>query len=531
MAAVGLSPQQGLFPFFAALHYQLATRVGMASATLFAGSAVLITCQTAGVLWLAHRWLWSHANLSGDLQPTRRLSRRERRAASRARSSYLSANSSPNHPAIVPPSPLGPSAGSDLPGDKVSSFEPELTSQAQPELPLATQASTTSPTLPDEAEDLPVSTPVAWRELRRNRSGLLSWLMILLPPIAIGLTLAMSQGQFSRILVQVTCFISFWVLALLRTIVSSTASFCGERSRQTLDVLRTLPLSGAELVQQKLSGLWPIAKTYGLAILANSLCGVLLRLIQMNQQMGQSIYNRELGWEQVALYLANALLLPAIELPLIACLGCLAGLFIKGHQRAIWLMLGFVLTWMIGPPLLVAALNTLLNDYDRDATRWSLLCSPAVFPMLNEVGELEGLLPGPPWPSLITPTAQDRVLRTSILSAMYLGTHLVLLVAAWKACRFFANRRLGGPDPGEDSIVDVAPATETANHATGLAAPPTPSGRDRLSALRARQADQPPTTPSTDDAAPLPGPPGLSTEVDLPAPHRPPGDDPGPTGA
>jgi hypothetical protein len=359
---------------------------------------------------------------------------------------------------------------------------------------------------------------VAWRERRRNRSRYWGWLLSLAPVVAVGLTTALSQDRYAGPIVQVVCFIALWLLALLRTIVVSTSLFCGERSRQTLDVLRTLPLTGAELVQQKFHGLWPVWQTYGLAMLANTLWGGYLRGLRVGEQRGWGVVSSH---GSVAISFANSLLLPVIELPLIACLGCLTGLLIKGHQRAIWAMLGLLLIWVVGPLVLVISLRAFSSRTEVDSVRFAQLCSPTTFPVLNEVGELHDLVSDDIKQDLRSNRAYDRDWKWNrallALSVKYLGTHLLLLLAAWTVLRALANRRLGGPDlRGETVAVDALDDTSSSGESTGppAAAPP---GRPWLSVLRARQiANTPTTTPPPEPSPPAPSPPAPSPPASPP---------------
>ena len=511
LAVFGLSPQQGLFPFFGALHYQMAARVGMAKLPLVVCSLLLIGGQTAGMLGLARFCLWRCANLTGDVQTTRRNSRRERRAAARAAA-----------PASPPPGGTHPVNGLDAASG--GSPGPQLASPTERHLSPGPPSAVEFPAPITAPEDLPEAAPVAWRERRRNRSSHWGWLLSLAPVVAVGLTTALSRDRYAGPLVQVVCFIALWLLALLRTIVVSTSLFCGERSRQTLDVLRTLPLTGAELVQQKFRGLWPVWQTYGLAMLANTLWGAYLRGLRVGEQRGWGLVSSH--WS-VALSFANSLLLPVIELPLIACLGCLTGLLIKGHQRAIWAMLGLLLIWVVGPLVLVVSLQAFSNRTEVDSGRFAQLCSPAAFPVLNEVGELHDLVSYDIKQDLRSNRAYDRDWKWNrallALSVKYLGTHLLLLLAAWTVLRALANRRLGGPDlRGETAAVDALDGASSPGESTG---PPgaAPAGRPWLSVLRARQtANTPTTTPPPGPSPPAPSPPAPSRPAPSP-PASPPG--------
>lgn len=116
-------------------------------------------------------------------------------------------------------------------------------------------------TLFDDDKKLPEDKPIAWRETSKRSLGTARYLFRVLvatelPVLCVmvwnaGSTRAFygDAGSASGLLYLV------WITALLLIAIKATTLFAGERARQTLDVLATVPLTGAEIVKQKTAGL------------------------------------------------------------------------------------------------------------------------------------------------------------------------------------------------------------------------------------------------------------------------------------
>lgn len=107
--------------------------------------------------------------------------------------------------------------------------------------------------LPDEA-------PVAWREMTTQSIGHMRYLVRLflsieLPVVVLLLVSAIDYRNETLVNVAWLCLIALWVLVGLMACTSAVTLTTRERSRQTLDVLLATPISGRDIVHQKMAGL------------------------------------------------------------------------------------------------------------------------------------------------------------------------------------------------------------------------------------------------------------------------------------
>jgi ABC-type transport system involved in multi-copper enzyme maturation permease subunit len=191
-----------------------------------------------------------------------------------------------------------------------------------------------------EQSALPLDQPIAWRETSRRSFGTVRYLVRLLLAIELPLlfwllvplsfeTWHASQrppGQIEQWVV--------WWLGTLLLIAQSTGLVAGERSRQTLDVLLSTPLSPEQIVRQKFAGLWRLM--FVLAIpFATAVC---IRLWWSGVAAGQW---REQTPDQ---YLTLSLLAVLVYWPLIAFLGYECGLRCRTQLQAMTVTLCAVLS-------------------------------------------------------------------------------------------------------------------------------------------------------------------------------------------
>lgn len=107
----------------------------------------------------------------------------------------------------------------------------------------------------------PGDTPILWRESRKRALGKLEYfvralLVMEIPTAAIGVTFLVNSfaGKGSWVgLATMTIF--FWIVASLSITICAVHLIPNERSQRTLDVLLTTPLSGREILTQKIRGL------------------------------------------------------------------------------------------------------------------------------------------------------------------------------------------------------------------------------------------------------------------------------------
>lgn len=116
-----------------------------------------------------------------------------------------------------------------------------------------------------DGDPLPGDAPIAWRETAKKSLGTFRYLFrvmvalelpILAACVSIGSTPSV-RADFAAVRV---LLYALWCLALLMVSAHAAGVMSSERSRQTLDVLLTMPLSGRELLRQKLAGVYRLIR-------------------------------------------------------------------------------------------------------------------------------------------------------------------------------------------------------------------------------------------------------------------------------
>lgn len=113
---------------------------------------------------------------------------------------------------------------------------------------------------------LPLIDPVAWMETTkrslatlRYRVRILLVLMIPLLPLVAVAVFDDGRGYYQNRPYGLAW--PFWFVLVLLLAVQASGLIAGERSRQTLDVLLSTPMTAGEILEQKLAGVWRLANT------------------------------------------------------------------------------------------------------------------------------------------------------------------------------------------------------------------------------------------------------------------------------
>lgn len=103
----------------------------------------------------------------------------------------------------------------------------------------------------------PKDRPVAWRETSRRSLGTFRYQFRVLVALELPVILlvVLQDWNFLRQNLQATILI-LWGITVMLIAVQSASLIAAERSRQTLDVLLTTPISGRSILLQKCSGVW-----------------------------------------------------------------------------------------------------------------------------------------------------------------------------------------------------------------------------------------------------------------------------------
>jgi ABC-type transport system involved in multi-copper enzyme maturation permease subunit len=248
-----------------------------------------------------------------------------------------------------------------------------------------------------DGDPLPREEPIAWRETAKKSLGTFRYLFRVLVVIEVPLLFICASlrlsGPGGADLRPVSMSLYFlWFLAIVMIVVHGGSLISSERSRQTLDVLLTTPMSGRELLRQKLHGVWRLFRVLSVPFL--------------------TIFLFETWWNQAATYrwayLPLELLALAIYLPLIAWIALAVGLRVRSQIKAVLTALALIGGWLLVPALFQTAWTDLLGVRSQAGLRYILLLNPSVLiPGFESLGELVMAPPGskhpgppaPAWPA------------------------------------------------------------------------------------------------------------------------------------
>ncbi len=232
---------------------------------------------------------------------------------------------------------------------------------------------------------LPDDQPIAWRETTKRSLGRARYLIRLflvleVPLLFLCLMLVSvaleSNGDFIS---HVIFFL--WGIAVLMVSVQSASLIAGEKSRQTLDVLCTTPLTSRDIIHQKIRGVWRLMAVVSIPLLT----------LFCFQTWGKSV-NSTWDWRVrdgrthgPAFYLISSVITAAIYLPMVAWLSLWIGLKAKSQGRAIIGALAAIVGWCVLPFFFCIAPVAYLTQGLQDFAI-VLISSPLAMIALNEFG-------------------------------------------------------------------------------------------------------------------------------------------------
>jgi ABC-type transport system involved in multi-copper enzyme maturation permease subunit len=121
-----------------------------------------------------------------------------------------------------------------------------------------------------DSAQLPIDRPIAWRETSKKSFGtaryLIRLMVVMLSPLLF-LLLAVDPNAGARSPSWIVIEVIVWCTALFLVVTHGSSLFMGERSRQTLDVLLSLPLTSQDIVDQKFAGLQRLVRVLRLPLL------------------------------------------------------------------------------------------------------------------------------------------------------------------------------------------------------------------------------------------------------------------------
>jgi len=191
---------------------------------------------------------------------------------------------------------------------------------------------------------LPEWHPIRWRETRKRSLGTFRYLvriLLVLETLVLFLLLAADYNlPVNSVSARVTSSL-LWILSTLIVTVYSTGLIGAERSRQTLDVLLTVPLSSESLVREKLAGVWRMILVLWIPFLT-------VFAFQVVWSLGISQFDTSSQMRNLGIVIPG-LVGAALYLPLLAYLGFHAGMRFRTQTRATLAVLSGVTAWCALP--------------------------------------------------------------------------------------------------------------------------------------------------------------------------------------
>jgi hypothetical protein len=232
---------------------------------------------------------------------------------------------------------------------------------------------------------LPDFDPVAWRETNRMAMGKASHLIRLLLMLELPtlLALAIAWGTRSVEPLQWVVLLFLWPMVALILAFRSVGVFVSERTNRTMELLLATPMTGPQIVRQKVRALWRLV-----AVLAAPLLTAVLAQALLHDTF------RTRYWQPGPVtYLAAELPAIALYLPLIVWFSVYVALRMGSRPRATIAVLGLLVTWCVGMPVILAlgeAYGGLYIVSMTDLGYLLSLLSPAAILALAEQGGLGG---------------------------------------------------------------------------------------------------------------------------------------------
>ncbi|QDT97439.1 ABC transporter permease [Gimesia aquarii] len=249
---------------------------------------------------------------------------------------------------------------------------------------------------------LPEYAPIAWRETSKKSLGTFRYLFRILVALEVPILficIIIATGSPNPVVDGAVILLwLLWGLTVLLLAVSATSLISGERSHETLDVLLTVPISGKELMRQKIAGV----KRLCLVLLIPLLTIVLFEAWwKWEYTYITSGYRNRYATQWFA-YLVGSLITLSIYLPMLIWFFCWIGMKVKSQTKAILTALGLIIVWCILPFILAFPIFMLNPSFDEDSIIYGIFLSPASFVVINEIAEFHEF--GTPWIPLLVNT-------------------------------------------------------------------------------------------------------------------------------
>jgi ABC-type transport system involved in multi-copper enzyme maturation permease subunit len=274
----------------------------------------------------------------------------------------------------------------------------------------AAPAGRRAPVFSDDSQ-LPGDAAIIWRETQKGILGnwryIRRFLLIVETPVLLYCGLMIFGEWYARwdnsrdivdIVVQIISALSvpvdmlLWCLMVLVVSVKSASMIAGERSRQTLDVLSTTPLTGRQILFEKMYGIWQIIAVSAIPLFPMFLFKAARMEFLEGQPTRWGSHHEEFGYLS---YIVCQALSMAILLPLVAWMSLFFGLIFRTQGRAIMASMAAIVVWSIAPlmfitmPLSMIASSMMARQELKGLIDMSILLSPAAVVVMNEANVLK----------------------------------------------------------------------------------------------------------------------------------------------
>jgi hypothetical protein len=268
-----------------------------------------------------------------------------------------------------------------------------------------------------ESQRLPNFDPVAWRETAKRSLGQFRYLVRVLVTLQfptlllIFLVATGREGTNARSGPVSALMFLLWVTAIVLISVTASSLIAGERSRQTLDVLLATPLSGRELILQKLRGVKRLMLVCAIPLLTCIAFQTWWKLelghiaTRYDTLVFGVVPNTRFDWIE---YLVTSLLGTIVLFHLTMWVSFRIGMKMKSPSKAILTTLGTLVAWCALPAMLIFAFMVSMRSNQiptaGSANSGELLLflfSPAYLVAFAELQPLHTLGPIPYLPVLL----------------------------------------------------------------------------------------------------------------------------------
>jgi ABC-type transport system involved in multi-copper enzyme maturation permease subunit len=236
------------------------------------------------------------------------------------------------------------------------------------------QSTTGGIVLVSDKNTLPNDDPIVWRETHKKSLGTFRYLVRILVVIELPTVMILLNTNYSftsrRGVAMVTIL---WSIAMIMMTMKVASIVSGERSRQTLDVLLTTPLSSRHIIIQHLRGVQRLKWVLQLPLFT-----VMVFRIYWN------------GFdERMVVYSIGTLVAVFLFFELCAWASMLIGLTVKNQMKSLLLATGFVFGLAILPIILTDGAILERTGHHRDAVLMFVL-SPSILVYQLETGQATG---------------------------------------------------------------------------------------------------------------------------------------------